>query len=326
MARVTGQAVPPSLAARLSRIVRGIASTPAGLLVVGAVHQRGPSTRTDHSTPLARFAFDAATWFRNEWRTVIPAGDRAEFYAQRKTDILTARFEATHWAPATLLEDLTEYGAPAYVLPNTKPVNPAYFDPARKPSNCPILTYSDTYPTPADDGTPGRPCPGWAGAVQDGIFGDAYHAQRRLTFSLPIAFNAATPRPVALLVRPQIHASATIRGNVVWFICNTKPYFHASASGPIVPENAMHTNWFDGYNLPLVLPDDDGSGWTHDHNPTLVRDVTIRAKLPNAGIFDQVWLRLATPPSRGLYFSRNDAVTVRHHANVSLYVARRPGE
>lgn len=326
MAKVRDQAIPPSLATRLASIVN-MANAPNrdGMIarINGRVFQPEPDAEQGATAYLATWS---AEWFRDWWEGTMPGTERSTFFAARKTDLWNAVFPATYWQSATLLEDVTEVGRPAWVLPSNETINPAYFDPQHRPSNCPISTISDTYPTPTDEGTPERPPPGWAGAVDDGIFSDHYQAQRRLLFALPRTYDRDNHRPLVVRIDSSITATATRRGNAIWFVLNSKPQLWHTANPPTGPTNEIHSNWVSAYRQPLILPPEAPSGWTHTHAHIYVRNATLRTHIEDQRYYNQAWIRIATPPSRGRYFSRNDAIVVRHHAAVTLHLAKRPGE
>jgi len=326
MATVQNQAIPPSLATQLSKIIT-IASHPTSTDEIARINPRvfQPEPEEEDGA-LAYFATETATWLREWWAYSIPETERSTFFAARKADLWNAVFPSTYWHTATLLEDVTELGRPAWVLPSIEDVNPAYFDPAHRPSNCPITTISDAYQTPTDGGTLERPAPGWSGAINDGIFSDTYQAQRRLLFALPIAFDSEDKRPLALRLDCQVTATATIRGNAIWFVVNSKPDLWHTDTPPAGPTNEVHTNWVSAYRQPLMLPADAPEGWSHTHAATYVRNAALRTHIEDQRYYNRAWIRLATPPSRGRYFSRNDAVTVRHTITASLHIAKKRGE
>lgn len=320
MAIVHHQQVPASLLDDYERIMVSVEpNTPSS-----QVARIDPKARRPDLEPragrAARFAMQAATWLRDRWKTATDKAARSAFYRDRKTEILNGVFPAQHWHPTTITEDLTEYSVPT-VSAYYETWNPAYFDPQRQASTCKYRDVTRFYPTPSGNGTETDPAPGWKGEVISNVWRDLYHAQRRFTFALPITVSKDDGRPIALWITAEITATATIRGNRNWFVLIVSPLYHQSNNTPGLEKEAK-THWAREDAYPYGVPDDDPDGWNHTVRRTSVYDGRRFARWsPNS---NRLTLRLSTPPSLGFYGSRNDSVTVYHHATVQAFIAKSP--
>lgn len=324
MARVTDQNMPVALRAALGDLlIDAEPATGAGQII------RIRSRLTDAEPQSARgalgyFAAKTKRWFKDNWRYQIPERHLAEFAAAREADVLGADFPAAYWSAAGQLEDLTEVGRPAWVLPSRGHLDPAYWDTAHRPGNCPINGIADTYLTPAGDGTAQRPAPGWAGEVEDHVFGDLYQAQRRLLFALPRTHTPNTGVPIALHITAEIDAQASHRGADAWFIVITRPYWYNTAAGaPPAPAEVL-TDWTTAQVVPLLLPDSTSTPWTFTYSGSITRNAEVGGELGYHTAYNRLWVRVATAPSRGRYFMRNDWVRVQVRSTVKVYMAKRP--
>jgi hypothetical protein len=232
-----------------------------------------------------------------------------------------------------MLSDQTERATPT-VRAWIKTWNPAYWDPLRQPSVCIYKYPSSTYATPSGRGTAQQPAPGWAGSVHGVQWQDDWMAQRKITFALPIQMSKPpsrvigqppppAPRPVAILADITIEANATVRGNRTWFSLTTAPtYWHNYGWDLSNPLMFSLWNRDDGY--PYEIPGDAQGGWVNSIERRVIRSGYHLARWSTKSNCDRCAVRIATPPSLGMYYSRNDAVSVYHHGSVALYIAKGP--
>lgn len=322
MAQVKNQSVPPSLIDDYERLV-GNAKTQSGQIKQARIR---PSVRRpdppDPQRTDAEFAGRAAAWLRDAWLPNGSSAERSQFYADRRGEILSGTFQTNYWAMAAQIADYTERCVPA-VTAYEGDWNPAYFDPLRQPSTCTYTDVSNVYNTPPAPGTESQPAPGWKGTVIGGIWRDMYHAQRRLVFSLPFVVAEDEPRPIALRIAANISATATIRGNRNWFVVIVKPVYHRNTQTPFLEKGAcVHWARADGY--PYAIPEDDPGGWSYAKTRAFTRNGARHAVYEAKTGMNRLSLRVATPPSLGLYGSRNDAVEVYHDITATVALAKPP--
>lgn len=324
MARVIGQTIPPALETAFGDLL--INASPA--TGAGRIIKADPrlSAREPASTggTLGYFASSTAKWFRRNWQYAVSQTALREFAFARESDVLAADFPPAYWYPAAQVEDLTELARPAWVLPSRGRMDPAYWDAAHRPGNCPMVRINDTYLTPTGAGTEERPAPGWAGKVEDRVFGDIYQAQRRLMFALPLVHTPNTSRPIALRITAAIEAHASHRGSAAWFILVSRPYWYNTAGGSASAPQEVLTDWTDAQVVPFVLPTEGAGPWSFTHEVCITRNAELGGHLDFFTPYNRLWVRVATPPSRGRYFMRNDWVSVTVTSSVQVFMGRGP--
>lgn len=326
MARVTAQHMPVVVRLALGDLLRNTSPVSGDGRIIKTNPRPAARPAVSAGGALVYFAANTARWFFRRWGSTMPRSQRADFRAGRQADVLTNEYPAEWWYQAAVLEDVTELSRPAWVLPARGHLDPGYWDAAHRPGNCPMVRIADTYPTPQGEGTPDQPAPGWSGRVEDRVFGDLYQAQRRLLFALPRTHTPNTERPIAVRIAATIEAEASHRGADAWFIPISRPYWWHSAGGdPAAPPDVL-TDWTVAQVVPFILPSESVSPWRFEHQVTVSRNAEIGAKLGWFAPYDRLWVRVATPPSRGRYYMRNDWVRVFVRSTVEVFMARAPND
>lgn len=320
MARVHGQAVPPSLIEVYQDTIKN--GTPSvGTHVLASANPTARTARQQKDqTPLANFASNTATWLTDRWLKSADRGSRSSFYRARRAEIMAGNFDASFWAAGVMFSDTTELCVPA-VYPYTGTWNPTYWDDIRKPTRCEYRDISMTYPTPEGEGTGEEPAPGWRGAVINTEWRDLYHAQRRITFELQHGITAGDGRPVAIMLDWAIDAEATIRGNKNWFTLIVHPIFHI-ADHQHSTQKAACARWAREDQYRKSIPGDAVGGWEYSANHRTARDGRKFAEFGSDQACNRLSLRIASAPSLGIYGSRNDEVAVRNSGNAMVYTAK----
>lgn len=319
MARVWSQEIPPGLIEVYRATIRN--GTPSfGTHVLAAANPAARATKQEPpATPLSRFATRSAEWMLDRWLPNADRGSRSSFYRARRAEIMAGIFDANYWAEGVMFSDMSELAMPT-VLPYTGTWNPAYWDETRKPTRCDYRDIAAAYPTPEENGTEEEPAPGWKGVVEDLTWRDLYHVQRRLTFELQHGITEHDGRPVAVWLEWQVESTATIRGNKNWFTLILHPIFHGHDYQHTTQKSAC-ARWAREVQYRLSLPGDNPGGWNFTATHAETRDGRRFAEFASGGSCSWLSLRIATPPSLGIYGSRNDAVSVRNTGTARVFTA-----
>lgn len=325
MARAINQAIPPSLREAVSVVL----SVPGSTASPGAVTGLAPSARTTQRLPTPRPTLwairRAVRWLRENWGAHMDGEDPLLFSRNRRLELLNLEFPAKYWYALTPDADLTDYGEPTMSL-YTGDLNRPWFDETRLPSTCEFARALRTYPTPAGAGTEANPAPGWAGQVLSGVWRDLWFAQRRLMYSLPAIayrpYNRAPQRPIIAVLNGSVSAAAAFRGYPSWFALSSWPYlYHATNSPPAEPDYLI-TRWHHDHLARLILPPELPSDWACTAQWRTLRECAHRPAFDDRDQCNRLMLRITTPPSRGVYFNRNDFVRVSHNITVQVYQAK----
>lgn len=322
MAIIKNQAIPPSLIEDYEKVLQSTKLVNVGTRIGRIDPKARRPYPSDDGTPNGKFATQAAKWLRDRWLPNADGSTRSVFYTVRRHEIVNGNFPAQYWEKATATEDVTEYGVPV-VSGYEGDYNPFYLDPLRQPSTCKFSDMQRAYPTPPDYGTEADPAPGWEGAVVGTVWRDLYHAQRRVTFSLPIGIAEKDDRPIAIRISIVIEAFATRRGNRNWFALIVKPLFLVAPSVPALAK-AAYVRWPKADQYGFDVPGDSPFGWQHAVTRRETRDGRRYAIWTSGGNHNRLALRIATPPSLGFYGSRNDDVRVTHRSVAVVAIAKSP--
>ena len=319
MAKIKSQSIPPSLLADYC----GLLTTPKKYKKTGMTMGIKPGTRQALKPPqtseLLRCHLAAASWLVDQWNPHFGS----QFYSDRLSEMKANVFDPQYWYTLTPIRDRTERGFPT-IEAYERPVNDQYNDPLRIQSNCIYEKWSVFYDTPLDDGTLTFPAPGWQGTVIDQVWQDQWFAQRRLIYELPVIIEKDDKRPVLMGLDSQVTATATFRGNSIWFARGLWPYFfhEAGTIAPIV--NYLMTKWNKGDLYPMDLINTSNDYWQCTNTMQILRDARVNRAESILTPANRLGVIITTPPSRGVYSARNDNVRVTHHEDLAIYVARSP--
>ena len=319
MAKIITQAVPPSLAADYGAL---FTVPSAGKIRSGQVNVKSQvrlSEDRSNSDPFLLSVKQAADWLVENWSPQ----NSSSFYADRRSEILAHNFDPLFWYELTAINDRTECGVPAVGISNDIQ-KPAYVDPLRLPSKNTYELWSSFYPTPAGLGTELQPSPGWQGAVIDGVYRDLWFAQRRLFFNLPVLVSYNVYRPVLCLLSGTVTADTNFRGNSAWFARCLWPAFFQSQYAYLGEVNYLVSIWNAIDKVPIELPAETSNNWHFEHNAVVLRDISLIPPCPHRKNCNRLNLVVSTPPARGRYFARNDAIRVSHAETVQIFVGRTP--
>lgn len=320
MAKVRGQHVPPSMVTQFAAVLKGGLYEFDGIVIDGVNPKATSARKKEDQTETARFATATATWMVERWVKTADRGTRSRFYSARRAEVIRGNFDADYWGECVTLSDTSELCAPL-VVPFAGDWNPTYWDEARQPTRCKYRDIARAYPTPEGEGTEEDPAPGWKGAVIDSKWRDLYHVQRRIDFELPQEVADGDGRPVAIMLDWNIEASATVRGNKNWFVLIVHPIFRTQSWEPATEKGAC-ARWASEDQYSRQIPGDEPGGWNHSVLHRYARDGRKFAEFYSKEHCNRLSVRIASPPSLGIYGSRNDAVTVRNVGTVAAYVAK----
>lgn len=324
MAIIKNQSIPPSLQEQFHQAI-GVRHYKKGRKVTANINYKAFKAKQESVKGVFLQAiFDAATWIDGQWAK-LPNHAISASYLNQRQNLLAGVFDSQYWYTATQLTDMTEYGEPL-VEPFTGEINPAYNDPLRQQSKCTFNAPSKTYATPTGQGTQNEPAPGWAGTVINTVWRDLWFAQRKLIFSLPVTVKETDQRPIILILDSTINATASFRGSNSWFKRGAWVRFYKAGLESDLGPPYLITKWRNEDQTPIALPSEQLSGWEYTNQITSLRNARYRAPFVFSGKNNRIELVITTPPSRGLYFARNDNVAVYHTENVNIYIGRSPND
>lgn len=273
---------------------------------------------------MAAAAADAATWLANAWIGPKGAEGWSAFYADRFNEAITRDLVAPYWRSLATAWDKTAIAYPE-VLEFHGTINPAYDDPLRQPTDCRYHAYDRIYTTPTYPSIGADKSPGWAGAIDNGYFVDEWHATRIVAFSIPTAQRSTTRRPILLHITAAIRATATLRGNTIWFAVATKARIANSSWTPYT-EDKPQTHYKPSWSFTGTLPGATPGGWVHDENVDIWRYGSWNAIDEQSDLGQVVLVEIGTPPSLGRYYALNDSVVVLHDETAAVWWPQKPGE
>lgn len=316
MAKTQGMLVPPSL---IDQFLKNLVPSKG----LSKIRVR-PSVRIAEQRPepsyTTRFISFAAAWLTAKWTANASKVEESQFYSAVWQEMRAGVFNPAYWQELTPSSDLAEYATPT-VTDFDRSLPAQYNDPAHQPSICTYKNITRTYPTPADNGTPENPATGWAGATLDQVWRDLYHVQRKLVYSLPTVTSDIDDRPIAVHVEMTIAAAATQRGNRNWFAFAVERYLHRAVT-TIEGYKGAITHWAPEDWYKFQLPPESAGQWDATISRKFLDSARHKAHLLGDNDMRRLTLRIATPPSMGMYGSRNDEAQVIHHETVKVYWAK----
>jgi hypothetical protein len=325
MAKAINQSIPPSLRAGVAKVL----SIPGGSAGAGAVIGLRPSARFKQPPPVPPRSLailrNTSLWFEGHWPDDRHGEDPRLFQQNRRKDLYALTFPEKYWYALEPIEDATDYGEPT-IGPYAGDLNRPWFDETRLPSVCTFGQALRSYPTPGGLGTPQYPGPGWQGAVISGVWRDLWFAQRRLTYALPKTayrpLGRQVERPLLAVVEGSVTALASYRGYASWFALGVWPtLYHDVNSPPPVPAQLI-THWHQDDLARFIMPSDRVSDWSGTAHWRTLRNIALKPGFEGRTACNRLVLRVTTPPSRGIYFARNDSVHVAQNVTLRVYQAK----
>lgn len=324
MAKISGQSIPPSLAAQFNQIITPPHDNRWHTVTTNVNRKVYAAQPTHGRQRLLRIFHNAPTWIAEQWAHKAGHEISGGYLAQRK-NLMDYIFEPPYWRQATVIADYVEYGVPV-VSAYTDEINPAYNDPLRQPSTCTYSTPTNTYATPAGHGTPSQPGPGWAGEVSGGIYRDLWFAQRVTKWAMPTVGSSIDNRPIIIKLDSTVTANASFRGVKSWYYRSIFTRFYSHNTENRLPPPYIITKWKRDYKLAIALPGDETTGWNHTDTRTMLFDAREAWAVKFTGYVDRMKMVITSPPGRGRYFGRNDAISVWHDSNPEVFVGMAPND
>lgn len=204
------------------------------------------------------------------------------------------------------------------------PINGVYDDHLRIKTKCLYGNWTKSYNTPVGVGTEDNPRPGWKGTVIDQIWRDLWFAQRRLVYSLPVSISLANRRPILIDCQSEVSGTASFRVNSIWYARTVWPMLFNETSRPFVFSKYLITNWRTTDVVPMELVSDSDQYFHCTDSKRILRTAYEKNWETIATAYNRLGLVIATPPSRGLYFARNDNVQVSHNETVNVLIGKTP--
>ena len=320
MAKVNSQIIPPSLIAGYKTVFVQPTPQGSGFKRVGVNMTARKPKPAYVSNDVLSIQNSAAQWLVEQWQPL----HVSQFYADRLAEIKAFVFNETYWHNLTPSRDTTEYGEPT-IGGYSGPINHVYDDPLRIKTKCVYGDWTKSYNTPYGEGTADNPRPGWQGTVLEQIWRDLWFAQRRLVYALPVPINLNKPRPVLIDLASQITATASFRHCLFWYARPVWPYFFNETGTPYTFDKYLINNWRASDIVPMELVSESGQYFQCTDTQRILRTAYEKSWKPNVTGYNRLSLVVATPPSRGAYFARNDNVRVTHYETVNVLVGKKPG-
>ena len=317
MATALNQAIPASLI----KSYKTILTVPQKATITKIRISLNNSVRQAQKTPAEKATLRAqkaaALWLTQQWNPEF----KSSFYASRLFELQTQSYNPLYWHDIPASIDRTEWGTP-FIQNYEKPVNGLYADPLRLQTNCVFTEWSKTYPTPKDSGNSNQPAPGWEGRVIDHIWRDLWFAQRRLVFNLPVEVTYHDKRPVLMSLNSTVNAVATFRANSSWFARCLYPVFSHEGNTPNPIKNYLATMWRKTDKYPMALVNTDSQYYAATNNLNILLSARSYKGFYRVLSANRLTVLVTTPPSRGVYFARNDHVQVEHHETLNIIMGK----
>ena len=325
MAKAINQSIPPSLRAGVARVLSIPGSTAGAGGVIGLA-RLARNTAVPPVPPRALAILrNTSVWFASHWGASQHNEDPRLFQQNRRADLYALTFPEKYWYELQAIEDVTDYGEPTIGV-YAGDLNKPWFDETRLPSVCEFGSALRSYPTPSGQGTQQNPGPGWEGAVISGVWRDLWFAQRRLTYALPKLLyrpvGRRIERPTLVVVEGSVTAEASFRGYESWFALGVWPYLYHDVNSPPPQPAPLITHWLQDDLARMIMAPDLVSDWTCTANWRTLRNAVQKPSFEDRPTANRLMLRITTPPSRGIYFARNDAVRVSQSVTVRVYQAK----
>jgi hypothetical protein len=319
MAKINTQTIPPSLLAGYTKVFTVGNPSIFGFKKVGVTGTARLPQSGHVSKPTLALQLEAAKWLVEQWQPL----NRSLFYVERLAEIKAFDFNETYWHTITPLRDTTEWGAPT-ISAYEGPINGVYDDPLRIKTKCVYGNWTKSYNTPVGVGTEENPRPGWKGTVIDQIWRDLWFAQRRLVYGLPVTINLANRRPILIDCQSEVSGTASFRVNSIWYARTVWPKLFNETGTPFVFDKYLITQWRNTDIVPMELDSDSGQYFHCTDSKRILRTAYEKNWETIATAYNRLGLVIATPPSRGLYFARNDNVQVTHNETVNVLIGKTP--
>jgi hypothetical protein len=93
---------------------------------------------------------------------------------------------------------------------------------------------------------------------------------------------------------------------------------------PYVFSKYLISNWRTTDIVPMELDSDSGQYFHCTDSRRILRTAYEKNWGTGKATFNRLGLVIATPPSRGVYFARNDNVQVSHYETVNVLIGKTP--
>ena len=270
MAKVTGQLIPPSIAALYKKHLFTLHPYNDPRDTVGASNNIFARHQKPGYETIGQRAAVAANWLADNYGGGVAKSERLKFVADRKAEILASNFPVEYWHKTSRVSERVSVIEP-FSVADPGAVDPQYADPLRVSSNPNYFASSTFYPLPA----PGTPAPGaspgWRGEVIDQMYRDQYSSEYVSDHYL----GATVKRPDAALfwgvVNLSFDMSASHRGVRLWPSVNiyAVPWFSVFTQTHEKRAFHGHVNRRNMYRFPIAA---DATPWAQVINSTVLVD------------------------------------------------------
>lgn len=320
MAKVTGQSIPPSMAALFASSVTMSTPYTSTFAIARADEELMGLKPIETKNKLLIRARVAADWLTLKHASGMSETAKRDYRASRVTEIMAGNFSAEWWDVVPLIgQDVQLFTPLTEAAPNSIPIE--WRDPDRQASRVNYYQVPDTYAKPADYTDGVQKSPGFYGSVQEGVFVDEWAAQLRYKYQINTPIGDGLQNPLWARIETSHVMSASFRGNRFWASVNFSPTpttdFNSTLTkynewrGSIARENVRR--------LPLLPPQ---TPWAQTITQWHTVDLIHHTHLRRETIIDKFFLCASPSPPNGRYFSRNDWCRCWLFCTPTVYIAK----
>ena len=317
MAKVTGQLIPPSLAALYKHNLFTMHPYNDPRFTVGASNNIFARYRKPGYQTIGERAAFAANWLADNHAGGVSSSARVQFVADRKAEILDSNFPVEFWHKTNRVSERVSIIEPFSSL-DPGAVDPQYADPLRQSSRPNYIASSTFYPLPAPYSPAPIASPGWRGEVASLMYADKYSSEYVSDHDLGERVRKPGDALFWGVVNLNFEMSSSFRGVRLWPTVNVYavPWFSVFTQTTAKRAFHGHTNRRNMYRYAISA---DATPWSQTISYPVLIDFA-QHHAPRWFSTTRYFSIFCAPiPPLGRYFARNDWCQLWLTATVDLY-------